>query len=53
MVRYVEAIPSFKVKSVKSLKKFSSLEQYLKGFQRFQAGEDVRPVTTCKFLLVS
>ena len=26
------------------------MEQYVKGFQRFQAGEDVRPVTSCKFL---
>ena len=29
------------------------MEQYEKGFQRFHAGEDVRPVTSCKFLLVS
>ena len=27
------------------------MEQYEKGFQRFHAGEDVRPVTSCKFLL--
>ena len=27
------------------------MEQYVKGFQRFHAGEDVRPVTSCKFLL--
>ena len=27
------------------------MEQYVKGFQRSQAGEDVRPVTSCKFLL--
>ena len=26
------------------------MEQYVKGFQRFHAGEDVRPVTYCKFL---
>ena len=25
------------------------MEQYVKGFQRFRAGEDVRPVTSCKF----
>ena len=24
------------------------MEQYRKDFQRFQAGEDVRPVTSCK-----
>ena len=24
------------------------MEQYVKGFQRFHAGEDVRPVTSCK-----
>ena len=29
------------------------MEQYEKGFQRFHAGEDVRPVTSCKFLLAS
>ena len=34
LVRYIEAKTSFKFKSVKSLKHFSSLEQYLKGFQR-------------------
>ena len=28
---------------------FSSMEQYEKGFQSFHAGEDVRPVTFCKF----
>ena len=28
------------------------MEQYVKGFQRFHAGEDVRPVTSCKFLLI-
>ena len=27
------------------------MEQYEKGFQRFHAGEDVQPVTSCKFLL--
>ena len=27
------------------------MEQYVKGFQRFHAGEDVRPLTSCKFLL--
>ena len=27
------------------------MEQYVKGFQRFHAGEDVRPDTSCKFLL--
>ena len=27
------------------------MEQYVKGFQRFHACEDVRPVTSCKFLL--
>ena len=27
------------------------MEQYVKGFQRFHAGEDVRPVTSRKFLL--
>ena len=53
IVRHIEAISSFKFKSVKSLKHFSSLKQYLRGFQRFHAGEDVRPVTHCKFLLVS
>ena len=26
------------------------MEQYVKGFQRFNAGEDVWPVTSCKFL---
>ena len=26
------------------------MEQYVKGFQRIHAGEDVRPVTSCKFL---
>ena len=26
------------------------MEQYVKGFQRFNAGENVRPVTSCKFL---
>ena len=26
------------------------MEQYVKRFQRFHAGEDVRPVTSCKFL---
>ena len=34
-----------------SQKEFSSPEQYVKGFQRFHAGEDVRRVTCCKFLL--
>ena len=30
------------------------MEQYEKGFQRrFHAGKDVRPVTSCKFLLAS
>ena len=29
------------------------MEQYVKGFQRFHAGEDVRPVTSCKFLLIA
>ena len=28
------------------------MEQYEKGFQRFHAGEDVRPVTSCKYLLI-
>ena len=28
---------------------FSSMEQYVKSFQRFHAGEDVRPVTPCIF----
>ena len=27
------------------------MEQYVKGFQRFHAGENVRAVTSCKFLL--
>ena len=27
------------------------MEQYVKGFQRFHAREDVQPVTSCKFLL--
>ena len=27
------------------------MEQYVKGFQRFHAVEDVRPITSCKFLL--
>ena len=27
------------------------MEQYVKGFKGFHAGEDVRPVTSCKFLL--
>ena len=27
------------------------MEQYVKGFERFHAGEDVRPVSSCKFLL--
>ena len=26
------------------------MEQYAKGFERFHAGEDVRPVTSCTFL---
>ena len=29
------------------------MEQYVKGFQRFHAGEDVRPVTFCKLLFGS
>ena len=29
----------------------TGMEQYGKGFHRFHAGEDVRPVTSCKFLL--
>ena len=29
------------------------MEQYVKGFQRFHAGENVRPVTSCKFLLAT
>ena len=29
------------------------MEQYVKGFQRFHASEDVRPVTSCKFLIPS
>ena len=29
------------------------MEQYVKGFQRFHAGEDVQPVTSCKFLIPS
>ena len=45
------AISSFKIESVKSLKEFSSLRQYVKGFQRFYASEDVRPVTPCSFHL--
>ena len=49
MVRYIEAISLFKFKSVKSSKKYSSLAQYVEGFQRFHAGA----VTPCKFLLVS
>ena len=33
------------------MKEFSSMEQYVKGFQRFShAGKGVRPVTSCKFL---
>ena len=28
------------------------MEQYVKGFQRFHVGEDVRPVSSCKFLLI-
>ena len=28
------------------------MEQYVKGFQRFHTGEDVQPVTSCKFLLI-
>ena len=28
------------------------MEQYVKGFQRFHASEEVRPVTSCKFLLI-
>ena len=27
------------------------MEQYVKGFQRFHAGEDVPPVTSWEFLL--
>ena len=27
------------------------MEQYVKGFRRFHAGEDVRPVTSCKILI--
>ena len=27
------------------------MAQYVKGFQRFHAGENVRAVTSCKFLL--
>ena len=50
LVRYIKAILTFKFQSAKSLKEFSSPEQYAKGFQRFHAGEDVRPVTPCKFL---
>ena len=41
----MEAISSFKFQTVRSLKEVSSMEQYVKGFQRFHAGEDVRPVT--------
>ena len=51
--RYIETISSFKFLSVRSLKEFSSMEQYVKGFQSFHAGEDVRPVTSCKFLLLT
>ena len=29
------------------------MEQYVKGFLRFHAGKDVRPVTSCKFLIPS
>ena len=29
------------------------MEQYVKGFQRFHAGEEVRPVTSCNFLIPS
>ena len=43
-------ISSFKFQTVRSLKEFSSMEQYVKDFQRIHAGEDVRPVTSCKFL---
>ena len=39
LVRYKEAISSF------------VLEQYVKGFQRFYAGEDVWPVNPCSFYL--
>ena len=28
------------------------MEQYVKGFQRFHAGEETRPVNSCKFLLI-
>ena len=41
----MEAISLFKFQTVRSLKEVSSMEQYVKGFQRFDAGEDVRPVT--------
>ena len=51
LVRYIEAISSFKFLTARSLKEFSSMEQYVKGFQRFHTGEDVRPATSCKFLL--
>ena len=27
-----------------------NMELYVKGFQRIHAGEDVRPVASCKFL---
>ena len=53
MVRYINAISSLKFQTVRSLKEFSSMEQYVKGFQRFHAGEDVQPVTSCKFLIPS
>ena len=29
------------------------MEQYVKGFQRFHASEEVRPVTSCNFLISS
>ena len=34
-------------------KKFFSLEQYVKGFQGFHAGEDVWPVTRASFYFVT
>ena len=39
-------------KSVKSLIEFSSMEQCIKGFQRFYAREDVRLVTPCRFYFI-
>ena len=51
MVRYIEAISSFKFQTVRSLARGLLNGAICKRFQRFHAGEDVRPVTSCKFLL--